>query len=85
MRHPTETMLTALYGWLCSKCERRMDVETQSALQPIGKWQRARAGPRQNLPGEISLNGLELSHVAVATDGDAQHMGFISQPIDDRR
>ncbi len=36
LRHPTETMLTALYGWLVLKMKKEeVSLETQAALQPI--------------------------------------------------
>ena len=39
MRHPTETMLTALYGWLVLKMRKEdVTLETQSPCNPSGKW-----------------------------------------------
>ena len=44
MRHPTETMLTALYGWLVLKMRKEdVTLETQSALQPIREMANALA------------------------------------------
>ncbi|HBP46111.1 MAG TPA: hypothetical protein DD635_09415 [Flavobacteriales bacterium] len=44
MRHPTETMLTALYGWLVLKMRKEdLTLETQSALQPIREMANALA------------------------------------------
>lgn len=44
MRHPTETMLTALYGWLVLKMRKEeVTLETQSAMQPIREMANALA------------------------------------------
>lgn len=44
LRHPTETMLTALYGWLVLKMRKEeVSLETQSALQPIREMANALA------------------------------------------
>lgn len=44
MRHPTEVMLTALYGWLVLKLKKEaISLETQAALQPIREMANALA------------------------------------------